>query len=228
MDEYKEADKNQEVASLLKLIEEVTFDASNKKYPSWQAAKELRQLVQPSQQQDLLAYYKKFVSLVKNVERIYGKIKPSELAKKNTKFTVNGEKNKMMAFLFLNGTNLGFKLLLHNLANDYSLGAALYPATLEEAFDVLQVFTEQPVYQAIVKKKIGKTRQEKERREAPDLSFAQLTKEQMKKMGLCFKYGKQGHRAFECKEDMEEQKKDNKIQIMQAETEAKTYSWIDF
>ena len=32
MDEYKEADKNQNVAALLKLIKEVTFDASNKKF----------------------------------------------------------------------------------------------------------------------------------------------------------------------------------------------------
>ena len=71
---------------------------------------------------------------------------------------MNGEKNKMMASLFMNGTNPGFKPLLRDLENDYSLGAALYPATLEEAFEVLQVFTEQPVYQAIVKKQVGKTR----------------------------------------------------------------------
>ena len=113
-----------------------------------------------------------------------------------------------MVSLFMNGANPGFKPLLQGLENDYSLGAALYPAILEEAFEVLQVFTEQPVYQAIVKKQVGKTRQEKENREAPDLSFAQMTKEQMKKKSLCFKCGNQGHRAFECKKDMEGQGKD--------------------
>ena len=80
------------------------------------------------------------------------------MAKKDTKFTVNGEKNKMMAFLFMNGANPKFKPLLRDLANDYFLGAALYPVTLEEAFKVLQVFTKQPVYQAIVKKQIDKTK----------------------------------------------------------------------
>ena len=230
MDEYKKADTNRDVVALLKLIKEVTFDTSNKKYPPWQAAKAWRQLVQASQQQDesLLAYYKRFVSLVENVERIYGEIKPLELAKKDSKFTVNGEKNKMMASLFMNGANPGFKPLLRDLANDYSLGAALYPATLEEAFEVLQVFTEQPVYQAIVKKQVGKTRREKEIKEAPDLSFAQMTKEQMKKKGLCFKCGNHGHRAFECKKEMEEQEKDNRMQMMQAETESETYSWMGF
>ena len=77
------------------------------------------------------------MSLVGNVERIYGEIKTSELAKKDTKFIVNGEKNKMMASLFINGANPRFKPLLQDLANHYSLGAALYPATLEEAFEVL-------------------------------------------------------------------------------------------
>ena len=93
-----------------------------------------------------MAYYKRFECLVETVERIYGEIKPSELAKKDAKFTVDGEKNKMMASLFMEGANPGFKPLLQDLTNDYSLGAALYPATLEEAFEVLQVFTEQSVY----------------------------------------------------------------------------------
>ena len=90
------------------------------------------------------------------------------------------------------------------------------------------MFTEQLVYQAIVKKQVGKTRQEKEDREAPGLSFAWMTKEQMKKKGPCFKCGKQGHRAFEYKKDMEEQEKNNKMQMMQAKTESETYLWMGF
>ena len=63
----------------------------------------------------------------------------------------------MMAPLFMNGANPRFKPLLRDLANDDLLGAALYPVTLEKAFKVLQVLTEQLVYQAIVKKQIDKT-----------------------------------------------------------------------
>ena len=55
-----------------------------------------------------------------------------------------------------------------------------------------------------------------------------MTKEQMKKKGPCFKCGKQGHRAFEYKKDMEEQEKNNKMQMMQAKTESETYLWMGF
>ena len=66
------------------------------------------------------------------MERIYDEIKPSELAKKDTKFTVNGEKNKMMAFLFMNGANPRFEPLLRDLANDYSLAIHWVQQAIED------------------------------------------------------------------------------------------------
>jgi hypothetical protein len=55
----------------------------------------------------------------------------------------------------------------------------------------------QPVYKMIMKNVSRWKKKEKEQVEVAELSFV-MSKTDMIKKGLCFKCGKQGHKAYEC------------------------------
>ena len=108
------------------------------------------QLSQTRQQDDenLTAYYKRFISLVEKVERTYGDITPVKTAEKNPGYnkgkqqTIDSERDKMLAYRFMDGANQGFVPLLRDMENDYLLGHAKFPETIEEALQVLTLYTE--------------------------------------------------------------------------------------
>ena len=99
--------------------------------------------------------------------------------------------------MFVEGAHFGFKPLLRDLENDCALGAAMHPETVDEALQVMTVYAEQPMCEAIVKKMRKKKAHDDE--EEP-VSFAQMTREQKMKKGLCFQCGKEGHIRKDCPE----------------------------
>ena len=195
--------EDRDVVTLLKMIKEAVFGSNDKKYPPRQAAKAWMQLMGVKQQpeESLVAYYKRFISLVERVELTYGSIAPRAVAEKDPKYKTGktaddltvAAREKMLASVFMDGANSGFKPLLRDLENDYALGAALYPATMNEALQVMTVYTDQPLYKNIVKKGARKRDDE-----LTQVSFAQMSIQEKRKKNLCFRCGKKGHKANEC------------------------------
>jgi hypothetical protein len=106
-------------------------------------------------------------------------------------------REKMIVILFMDGANKGFKLHVRELENDYVLGTNKYPATLAEALQVLMVYSERPVYKAIMKK-LKKCQSVETEEGSPDILFVQMNKIDMIKKGLCFCCGERGQKASEC------------------------------
>lgn len=90
-----------------------------------------------------------------------------------------------------------------------------------EALEVLTVYSEQLLYKAIMKKVCKKTNHDDE--DALELSFAQMSKKEMMKRGLCFKCGKKSHQANECPKDEEEEEGAERYPTAGQHTE---YTWI--
>lgn len=145
------------------MIKELAYYGSkNRQYPPWQAAHAWILLAHTKQQEDedLTAYYKQFASVVERIESAYGWIKPNSVALKDLKYEakkkdsmVSNCLNQMLDVMFMEGANRGFKLLLHVLESDYALCAALYPATVKDALQLLAECTNQLLYKSIVKSK---------------------------------------------------------------------------
>jgi hypothetical protein len=153
------------------------------------------------QQEDktLVQFYNWFIETVDQTERMYGKIISSVMVDNDKSKDKADEKQlrakeKMTVVLFMEGASNGFKPLIRDLENDHVLGSNKYPETLAEALQVMMVFTDQPVYKAIMKKM--KKKQSMDDDGNPDVSFA-MSKVEMIKKGLCFKCGEKGHKASE-------------------------------
>ena len=229
MNGYTSADTRSDVVELLKMIKDASYGGTDMKYPAKQAAVALRQLmgVCQSEKEHLTLYYKRFQSLIERVELSYGVIAPVGVAERNPKYSkakdqekmVSVERDRLLAYLFVAGAKRDFKPMLRGLDNDYMLGDDRYPDTVEEALQVLMIYEERNVY-----KKKGPSKKEKE--DTPGLSFAQ--REEMYQKGLCFKCGKKGHKARECKEpneNSEQHKAQSTKEEEQNQVHIQTDSW---
>ena len=74
MNGYNVLEKDSDVIGLLQVVKDVAFDSNEKWYPHLQACSAWKQLMLAQQQdkEDLIDYYKRFMSLVEVVERSYG------------------------------------------------------------------------------------------------------------------------------------------------------------
>jgi hypothetical protein len=204
--EYKEADKTSDVVALLKMIKDSAYDAGDKKYPSKQAVTAWQRLMRVSQgpMEDLTTYYKRFISIVEQVERSYGEIAPVRVSKKLPDYdkdkiaAVAVGRSCMLAYLFMAGAKGVYSNLLVSLEDDFALGESKYPETVEDALQVLTLQSERHVKE--IKKESSKNDNV-----VPDLSFVQPKKSDMWKKSLCFKCGQKGHKAAECPHSKEEQ-----------------------
>ena len=129
----------------------------------------------------------------------HGKIEPVKAAERDSKHskdadkTLEETKNKMLAYAFMDGTGRVHQPLPRDLEQDYSLGEGKYPATLEEALQVLTAFEDQHG----LNKRRNRLR-ELQDAENPGSSFAQ--KIELIKKQVCFKCKKPGHKEHQCKE----------------------------
>jgi Zinc knuckle len=225
---YAQMEQDCDVAALLEVIKESAFDSHERQYSARQAASAWKQLAYCHQQEDetIVQFYQRFTETVDRTERMYGTIVPSVMVdgdKSSAKIDDKRKKarEKMIVILFMDGANKGFKPLMRDLENDYVLGTNKYPATLAEALQVLMVYSEQPVYKAIMKKL--KKRQSVETEEgSPDISFVQMKKIDMIKKGLCFRCGEKGHKASECEKKKESEETAEGTMHMQQQQ----FSWM--
>jgi len=146
---YESLENNSDVAGLLKLIKDEAFDANDKKYTPLQAVHVWKSLCKAWQadNEDLMDYYRRFVGLVETVESVYGPLNPMKIAKNNTGYasdkeaTVKLERDRLLACMFMDGANMKrYGRLMKDLADDYALGEAKYPESLEEALQVLSMY----------------------------------------------------------------------------------------
>lgn len=194
---FENAEKDCDVIGLLKIIKDLAFDANEKKYPPRQAAWALRRLVLAKQgeNEELVDYYSRFISIAEMVETTYGKIEPVKVAEQDSKYKNNKskiieqEKNKMLAFLFMDGANRQqYGFILRDLGKDHALGTNQYPETVEDALQVLSLYG-----QRRKPKKGGDDMQDEIAK--VELSHAQMDRERKMK---CWNCGEVGHRVKDC------------------------------
>ena len=199
----KTADQSRDVVALLKMIKSLVLEASKKKLLAKEAMYSWTELLKMKQgsNEDLTKYYKRFKSTLEHVERSYGPISPVAAAEKDSEYEKSKKKTtekvaaQMSACVFMRGAD--YKMygpLLKELDNDYIFGDSKYPDTVEEALEVMTVYCERNKNRRQIRSKQS---------EGLEMTFAQtnkMSKEEMMEQGLCFKCGKKGHRAFECKE----------------------------
>lgn len=198
---YEKAENENDVVALLQMIKNVAYNANVRKYPAEQATMAWKNLVTVRQEdtEDITDYYKRFTSLVELVESAYGTIAPEEIAKKNSNYnknksrTLDIERGKFLAYMFLNGADhkrSGF--IMNTLRKDHALGNELYPETVEDALQVLLLQAERATK--------GKKQNDDD---VPNLSFAQAGETGPK----CWKCGKRGHVKKSCPDRQEEETK---------------------
>ena len=168
--------------------------------------------------EDLVDYYKRFVSLVEIVDRSYGTITPVEVAKKDATehskdpvAATQKAQDCMLAFMFMDGADKRiYRFLLNNISNDHTLGTEKYLDNVEEALQVLLLYGENF-------KKKKDTNQKHEQR--IELSAAQLGKM------VCWKCGEKGHKKQGCPKQAETADAAGTANGQQAQA-LQQYSWM--
>lgn len=228
--EFQKCEQDCDVISLMKLIKESAFNSNEKQYPPRQAGMALKQLVTVHQQEDesLVAYYNRFIELSERAGRMYGELIPGAIVLKDGGKESKGVKeanarNQLLASLFMEGGNRGFKPMLRDLESDFALGASLYPGTPAEALQVMMVYETNPIYKAIMRK-LKKKKASDEDSGIYEQNFM-MTKMEMIKKGLCFKCGEKGHKAQDCPNEGKKEDKNAENEKMSGKKNVSHYSW---
>ena len=207
------AEKDSSVKTSLEAIEGLAFSASDLKCPHMQAAQAWQDLAMAHQQEDkdVVDHYRRHINMVESVEMNYGEMAPVKVAEKDTRHlknkakVVEDEKEKFLAFMFLNGANKKtFGCLLKNLKNGFTLGNNEHPSTMEDALQALAM--------NLPREKLGS----KSDTQIKKTSFNQVAGSQQK----CWHCKGEDHIKKDCpkrKKDLEEKK--------EKESEKKKAGW---
>ena len=198
---FDSIEKAGNVVKLIQMIKESAFDSSGREYAPQMGVMVLKQMTHLHQLDDesLVQYFKRFNDMVDRAERKFGPLTPMAVVSKDKSRKTQSEKEskareQLLAVLFMEGGNRGYKPLLNNLKSDYALGSDMYPDTLHEALQVMMVHQESPIYRSIMKKKAEKV----DEQEPLEVSFAQMTKAEKRKKGLCFQCGSKWQPGHTC------------------------------
>lgn len=202
---------NKDVIGLLTAIKNLASGANELLYPPVQAAHAMRALfrVRQAKGEALVEYYRRFMGLVEHAERAYGMLSPSamtdascrlmdaeagdrirqdepgkdgqEEARQEISTKLPEERNKMLAYMFLEGSHDVYRRLLNDLKNDYALGKMMYPKTVEDALHVLDTFW-------------SKQGNREAHEEGHQVSLAQQVMKRMR----CWHCNERGHSKKEC------------------------------
>ena len=202
---YKELEDQCDVVGLLSEIKKIAYDSNELKYPPLQAVNAWKQLLRVRQaekggeKEELLDYYKRFMSQVEAVERAYGTIAPVKLAEKDKKKYAKDsvgvlarERDKMLAVAFMEGADksvYGFNL--RGLSDDHALGDDRYPKTPEDVLRVLTLIQERAEENKARKAKRG------------------LVMMHARSDVVCWKCKKKGHLKRDCPEGEDEAEEAN-------------------
>ena len=144
--DFATIESNVDVAAFLQKIKDVAHGANEKLCSHMQAAESLTQFAKVRQQdgEDLVDFYKRYISVVERYEKSYGRVNPVVIAKKSSRYSSDPsaveseERNKLLAFLLMDRADQKvFGSLMRSLQSDFALGNDLYPKTLEDAMHVL-------------------------------------------------------------------------------------------
>ena len=184
---FEKLEDDSDVAGLMELIKNISYEASDLKDPSMQAASVWRTLaaIQQYDREHLVDYYNRFKAALDMADRAYGTIMPDALAKQDGEYLTKTdevelrEKNKFLAALFIGGADKGmFGDMLDTLERDFSLKAKKYPASVDEALQVLTVHSD--------------TKAKRKKKAPGDSSFAQT------RQNKCWRCKQVGHTKANC------------------------------
>ena len=213
---YAAMEQQSNVIGLLQFIKAIALGASERVYPPLAAVQAWKRLVLTRQEEgeELTAYYKRFISLVEVVEKVYGMVLPVKIAERDRRYNRERarveakERAKMLAVAFMEGADRQvYGFLCRGLSDDHALGDDRYPETMEDALEVLRV--------SGAKKAAKKVKSDKELAELKKLQLVQGAGQV-----TCWKCGEVGHVKKECpKWKAAQEAKQRATQLTQARTD---------
>ena len=185
---YEKLEEADDAIGLLKVIKNLAYSTSKVQYVHWTVCTSMRRWVTTRQYKDenLVAFYKRFMSALDVVESQWGKMVPGKIVKdKSSNDEEEGKKFK--ACVFLAGVDRKrYGRMIDELNNAYVAGNDMYPTTVEGALTMLSYY-----------KDSGR----KVNRSDGDGDPSEVSFLQKRKGVVCYRCGKQGHYANECEED---------------------------
>ena len=191
--DYKEAEKTDDVTSLLAYMRELAYSTSKTQYEYWTMQATMRKFMTMRQgpKESLEHFAKRFLAQVEVTEDVWGKMSPMKLKGKSLE-EQNKAGEKYKACVFLAGVDRGrYKRAIDALNNDFLLDKVEYP---EDVTAMMQYLSNR-------RGGGGTSKQVEAMRDGLGTSFVQ--KGRMKNV-ICYKCGKRGHIARDCEEEDED------------------------
>ena len=111
-----------------------------------------------------------------------------------------------------------------SMSNNHALGTEKHPANVESALQTMMLHLE-----GVSKKLADKKRHKHLEDKFPQLGFVQMSKNEMRKKGLCFKCKKRGHTTDKCPNKGNNSNDGNgtmQMVQMQMDNEEQVHSWV--
>lgn len=139
-EDFREIEERSDVVSLLGKLKEMAFGTGGVQEPMWALQTVTRRLaaINQGQTESLSHYYKRFKDIVEVVEAQWGEYYPSKLVDNTVGDDKAKVRKKYLACVFLAGADKSrYGKVTEDLNNRYLSGTNLYPASVEDALNLL-------------------------------------------------------------------------------------------